>query len=366
MPDAPSSAFEIPAWMNAAGAAVERWPRAWIRLGNLETRILADEIAGVAVERPIYVSGLARSGTTILLELLGEHRETVSHAYKDFPFVPTPWFWNWFLERSRRASGPAVERAHGDGIRVTPDSPEALEEVLWMAFFAGLHQPGGPRVDATTIAPEFETFYREHLRKLLWMRRGRRYLAKGNYNVTRLGYLKRLFPDARFVVPIRDPVWHIASLIKQHDLFASAGAEDERVRRHLRRSGHFEFGLDRREINPGDGRAAAEVRRLWDDGEEAAGWAELWAAVYGHVADVLEDAGLAEATHIVRYEDFCDDPGGTIKAILDHCDLPEDDLPTVARKTISPPTYYEPSFSDAERRTIHRRTGVVAARFGYG
>lgn len=359
--------MEIDPWTDTLGGLVERHPRLWTRLGDWETRLLGDKVDGAVIDRPVYIAGLPRAGSTILLELLARHRDLATHRYRDFPLVFTPWAWNWFVDRAGRDEGEATERAHQDRIKVTPESPEAFEEIIWMTFFPHLHDPARSAVLGGDVShPRFESFYRDHIRKLLMLRGAPRYLAKGNYNVTRLGYLKRLFPDARFVVPIRDPVWHIASLIKQHDLFASAGAEDERVRRHLRRSGHFEFGLDRREINPGDGRAAAEVRRLWDDGEEAAGWAELWAAVYGHVADVLEDAGLAEATHIVRYEDFCDDPGGTIKAILDHCDLPEDDLPTVARKTISPPTYYEPSFSDAERRTIHRRTGVVAARFGYG
>ena len=52
---------------------------------------------------------------------------------------------------------------------------------------------------------DLEAFYRDHIRKLLWLRGGRRYLSKGNYNTTRIAYLARLFPDARFIVPVRDP-----------------------------------------------------------------------------------------------------------------------------------------------------------------
>jgi hypothetical protein len=367
MPDAPSSAFEIPAWMDAAGAAVERWPRAWIRLGNLETRILADEIAGVAVERPIYVTGLARSGTTILLELLAEHPETVSHAYKDFPFVPTPWFWNWFLERSRSASGPAVERAHGDGIRVTPDSPEALEEVLWMAFFAGLHEPGGARVDAATIAPEFETFYREHLRKLLWMRRGRRYLAKGNYNVTRLAYLHRLFPDARFVVPVREPRAHVASLARQHERFRALHERDPRSLRYMRRAGHHEFGLDRRPTETDRTEDADAVRRAWAEGDEARGWALLWNAVYGQVERSLTASpALRSATKIVRHEDLLASPKEMLRAVHDHCGLAIAE-PALERAAARVGGRDAPSpFTAAEEELVRRTTADVAAGFGYG
>jgi len=217
-----------------------------------------------------------------------------------------------------------------------------------------------------TDNPAFEAFYRDHIRKLLRLRGAPRYLAKGNYNVTRLGYLQKVLPDALFLVPIRDPVWHIASLMKQHRLFASAGAEDARVARHLRRSGHFEFGLDRRPINVGDRALAEEVARLWQSGEEVAGWAAHWAAVYGHVADALEDPGLAAATRVIRYEDLCADPAAILGAILEHCGLELQGLPEVARATVSPPIYYEPSFTDAEREMIHARTAAVAARFGYG
>ncbi|WP_256206685.1 sulfotransferase [Pseudomonas sp. BAY1663] len=68
----------------------------------------------------------------------------------------------------------------------------------------------------------------------------------------RLGYLQRLYPDARFVLAIRDPVWHIASLIKQQRLFVAGERAEPRALEHMRRVGHYEFGLDRRPINVGD------------------------------------------------------------------------------------------------------------------
>src|SRR3546814_19735845 len=64
---------------------------------------------------------------------------------------------------------------------------EAFEEELWMAFFGQLHDPHRSAVlDAETDCPECERFFRDHLRKLLWVRRRPRYLSKANYNVTRM------------------------------------------------------------------------------------------------------------------------------------------------------------------------------------
>lgn len=358
---------EIEPWTHWIGNLLERHPRFWIRLGNIETSLLEERIEKVVIDRPVYIAGLARSGSTILLELLARHPDTASHRYRDFPLVLTPWLWNWFLDRAGSQTREAMERAHRDRIAVTPESPEAFEEAIWMAFFPDLHNVSKSAVlDGNVRHPDFEAFYRDHVRKLVALRGGTRYLAKGNYNVTRLGYIRKLFPDARFVVPIRDPVWHIASLMKQHRLFTTWEQEDPRVNDHMRRSGHFEFGLGRKPINAGYDGTTAEVVRLWQRGDEVAGWAAHWASVYGHVARVLENPELAASTIVVRYEDLCRDSGGTLAAVLDHCALADDGLTDIARATVSAPTYYEPSFAQAERHTIDDVTGPVARLFGYG
>jgi hypothetical protein len=76
-----------------------------------------------------------------------------------------------------------------------------------------------------------------------------RYLAKNNYDIARLDYLSSLFLDARFVVPVREPTYHIASLMKQHRLLSEEESRDKRVLAYMRRSGHVEFGFDRRSLN---------------------------------------------------------------------------------------------------------------------
>ena len=84
----------------------------------------------------------------------------------------TPYWWNRFLDRvPQRAAAPA-ERTHRDGIAITPESPEAFEEVIWMAFFPGLHDPAKRGVLERDTAPEFEAFYRDHIRKLVRVRGG--------------------------------------------------------------------------------------------------------------------------------------------------------------------------------------------------
>ena len=113
----------------------------WIRLGERETRLRAEDIAETRIEAPIFVSGLARSGTTILLEVLARHPSVASHRYKDYPFLFTPFLWNRFLSFVPQGRQAAQERSHGDGIAVSPDSPEAFEEVPLDGL---LRQPARP------------------------------------------------------------------------------------------------------------------------------------------------------------------------------------------------------------------------------
>ena len=368
-PASAQDGFEVARWVDALGGFISRHQSLWTRLGNLETTLVGDTLEGVAIDRPIYVSGLARSGTTILLEMLARHGDTVTHRYRDYPPVFTPYWWNRLLDFTPQQAAEPVERTHKDGIRITPDSPEALEEVLWMAFFPGLHDPRQTAaLDGQTSDPAFERFYRDHIRKLLKVRGGSRYLAKGNYNVTRLDYLLTLFPDARFVVPVREPGWHIASLMKQHALFCEGGRRRPELVRHLQRVGHFEFGLDRRPVNAGDRAAVEQVLACWQRGAEVEGWARYWSHIYGYVADWLE-AGpqLRAATLVVRYEELCREPQATLGAVLDHCRLAAgDDLLVQLASQLHSPTYYQPRFTAEELAIIDRHTRDTAARFGYG
>lgn len=366
--DAAIESFAVPTWMHRVGGWQQRHPAAAIRLGNFDTRMATDAIADIDIRAPIYVAGLARSGTTILLELLAAHADVGTHQYRDFPPVFTPWLWDRWLARVPQADETATERAHGDGIAVTSRSPEAFEEVLWMAFFEHIHDSGHSSVlDRETSNPDFARFYAEHIRKVLAIRRARRYLAKGNYNVMRLGYLQSLFADARFILPIRDPVWHIASLMKQQRLFEAGETAHPRALEHMRRVGHFEFGLDRRAINPGDTNTVAQIEQLWANGQEVEGWARYWALIYSAMDTHLQqDPQLSEGALVVRYEDLCGDSAATLRRVYAHCDLQiEDAALTQAAEQLRVPGYYRPAFNDAELQMIQDITSPTAARYGY-
>lgn len=332
-----------------------------VRLARLESALLREKIEATPITRPIYIAGMARAGSTMLLEALAACEGVATHRYRDFPFTLTPYLWDRMARRlPTRASAPA-ERAHADGITITPDSPEAMEEMVWMAFFPDAHNPRASNVlGADTQRPAFAQFYRDHIRKLLLARGAARYVAKGNYNVTRLGYLHALFPEARFILPVRAPAQQVESLLRQHARFQALAAQDPRVARYLRLSGHFEFGPDARFLHTG-----AYAPPLGDPGQDARVWAQAWNGVYAHAAQTLaENPGLAARTQVVKYEDLCAAPASTLAKLTDFCGLRLPELAAWAAR-IHAPDYYTPALSEAQRAAIHEETAPARAHFGY-
>lgn len=368
--DAKAAARHVPSALYWKARFFDATCQFWARLARLESSILREYIAPMRVDRPIYVAGVARSGTTILTEMLARHPDVTSHRYSDFPNVFTPYWRNWLMQRVRRSPPEAVERAHKDRVMVTSESPEAVEEVIWMRFFERLHDPlANQTLDASTSNPEFETFYRDHIRKLLLVRGKSRYLAKGNYNVTRLAYIRKIFPEARIVIPVRNPVNHVASLVKQDCIFEAATREDSRVTEQLQRSGHFEFGPDKRCINVGDSNEAREIQDHWAAGRTALGWAMYWNAVYRSLRHLFEgDPDLAGAVHFIRYEELCREPERMIDSLVAHVDLPAQPFESVRRELaerLSEPDYYQVDFSDEDLEAIWTVVGATASSFGY-
>jgi hypothetical protein len=328
--------------------------------------MLRDRLATIPIDRPVFITGLARSGTTLLLNLLSQLPQVATHRYSDFPFLFIPVAWNRLQERMG-ASGPPVERPHRDRIKITRDSPEAFEEPIWAHFFDGIHDPREMhRLTAADRQETFNEFFREHLRKVLLLRGGTRYVSKGNYNVTRIEYLADLLADARFLIPVRHPVAQVESLIRQHRIFSEYSRRDKRVPTYLRAAGHFEFGPQRVPVNIDQG-DAGRMADAWRAGEDAVGYAVMWHSVYAHVQQLERQDPLGARIDFVRYEDLCDDAGSTMRRIARLCDLEEgvDALVAKLPAIVSPPAPAASQLSTNERTRVWEITAATAATLGY-
>jgi Sulfotransferase family len=360
------SPFSVPSFVEFLGGLVHHHRAFWLWLGRVESSRLAEQVRQVPLRMPIYVCGLARSGSTLLHEVVSSHPSVATHRMKDYPMLFTPYWWRRATASLRPA--PPRERLHRDGVMVTTESPDALEEMLWMAFFPRCHDPAVCNLlGAEDSHPAFESFYRLHIRKLLLAEGATRYAAKANYHVARLGYLARLFPDARFVIPVRSPAGHIASLLRQHRWFSRGERKHPRALAYMRRSGHFEFGRDRRPIHLGDGERVRRIVSAWSAGDEVRGLALYWDMVYGYLARLLAaDARVREAALVVRFEELCAAPAETLRAVFAHCALPDAES-IVERHApgIRSPTYYRSDFSAEDLAVIRAETADTARLWGY-
>ena len=247
--DAPASRYSKPEqFLHAVAFASPKVLKAASRVEDRVVRAAAHDPAGP----PIFITSLARGGTTALLNALHAVPGVATHTYRDMPFLTAPILWNRLAGGNLRRVDRR-ERAHGDGLEIDLDSPEAFEEVVWKLFWPekyGAASIGLWRADERNEAAE--EFLARHMGKVVRARRvqardeamgSARYCSKNNANIARLAYLRGTFPGCRIVVPFRRPESHAASLLRQHRNFLAQQALDDFVRRYMRDIGHFEFGL---------------------------------------------------------------------------------------------------------------------------
>ena len=87
------SPFYVPPFLDFLGGLVDRFRTFWLGLGRLESSLLDEQLNAVSVRMPIYVCGLARSGSTLLHEIVASHPGVATHRIKDYPMLYTPYWW---------------------------------------------------------------------------------------------------------------------------------------------------------------------------------------------------------------------------------------------------------------------------------
>ena len=286
-------------------------------LADIESRLYRRRLAAIDVKRPVFVAGLPRAGTTMLLRALAAVGPFASNSYRDMPFLLTPLFWELLSRRLPSRREAAMERAQGDGVVMSRDAPEALDEVVWRAFWPTKYHADRIEpwpADEDDARGEFAPFLASHFAKTIALRRQQglpasRYLSKNNANLGRIGMLLALQPDAIVVVPFREPRRQAASLLRQHRRFLAIHAQDAFARRYMADVGHFEFGANLRPMDFGGWLGAA------DAAPDAAAqhldfWLRYWCAAYDHA---LSEAG--DNVVFVSYEAACTRPLETLASL---------------------------------------------------
>jgi hypothetical protein len=226
----------------------------------------------------IFISGLARSGTTVLLNAIYKSNQFASITYDDMPFILAPNFWAKLSPKKNHKV--LLERAHGDGIKIHTNSPEAFEEVFWNTFDKDLSFQ--------------KDLFIKFISLILKKNNKTRYLSKNNQNIRRLDLISKFCPDSKILISFRDPLQQSFSLFSQHKKFKILQKKDSFTRDYMKLIGHSEFGLDYEMINTNN--------LQYSNANNFNHWLEQWYLTYKSVLDFSEKHQMC---YLISYELLC-------------------------------------------------------------
>jgi hypothetical protein len=291
---------------------------------DLEVALFGNQAKAYAASRPVFVSSLARSGTTFVVRLLLAQGNFASLTYRDLPFPLAPNINERLFGRSRLHI-PLQQRDHADGLAHDLDSPEAIEEVFWRV----VGQQDFDLKGVGRIPSELASF--GQYMALTMLRYGKqRYLSKNNANATRVGKIAEYFPSALFVHPFRDPIQQSASLLRQHRLALESHERDPFRTLYMRWLGHHDFGAEHKPIFRPD------LGFRFPDTGTLNYWLELWIATYAML--IKQAPALAVRQLFWNFDTHFSDLARSCKLLSTHCGITIEVPPSDAQSFL-PPAY---------------------------
>lgn len=334
-------------------------------LAEVENDLFRKDLAGVKSLHEVFITGLPRAGTTLMLELLYGTGEFQAFTYREMPFILAPLLWSK-LSRSFRKAGQKQERAHGDGMEISVDSPEAFDEVIWLTYL------GKKIVARDRLVPmsredvdeEFAEAMHNAVRKLLALAQqsGKapsewRYLSKNNANISRIDALPKIFPSSTTLVVFRNPLAHVSSLARQHERFSREHEDDKFSRDYMRWIGHFEFGGNFKPIDFDGSFIDSGIPSRIDKSF----WLKYWIAGYSYV---LERA--ADNVVFVNFDALLEEGGSLLERIAGRLAITNRDKLVGAAAHLRAPTTRPADTNEVAKadldlaQQIHRQLATLA------
>ena len=242
-------------------------------------------------EKNYFITGLARSGTTQLLNLLHNTGKFSSFTYSDMPFIFSPNIWNKFRSVFKNEIIEKTERAHRDGIKIDLNSPEALEEPIWMHLKENKYIHNN-YIKNHDLSDKDANFYKQIINLIKIKYQKERYLSKNNFNILRLKSLLDFFPESYFFIVFRNPLEQSYSLYKQHINFIKIQKENKFILKYMDLLGHFDFGLNHKYYSF-DNESSIEINP-----SSLNYWLKIWVDVYKYALKFQDNKNI----HFICYE----------------------------------------------------------------
>jgi hypothetical protein len=277
----------------------------------VERCLVRPDVRGVGIDRPVFLVGMQRSGTTVLQDLCCTHPGLayITNTMHQFPRC----FCAAEAIRARLRLDARSERYLGDSVEVSPGSPnEGIK--FWRRWFGWKPDNHNyvPRLPESFTPPEVGRIH-ETVRKVIWCfgRPWRRFFCKNPGFVTDLPRLAHIFPGARFLHIVRDPRQCANSMRKLYRL-------DKRQREYIRLQS---WGATRHTGEwvpyprvPG----LADYLRQWGP-DDVRTTAHVWNDA---VTLVNKEKARLDCFLEVRFEDLVADPEGQMARVFAFCELP--------------------------------------------
>jgi hypothetical protein len=249
----------------------------------------------------VVISGLARAGTTSLMNDLSKISDFVSLNYANMPFLMCPNFW---AKIYKPKTGKLKERSHKDGIMIGLNSNEALEEYFFKvkasdSYIKDFH------LSEYKITQEDYNDYLDY-QSIIKLDNNKIYLAKNNNFILRYKSVREFNDDFIMVILYRDPLTHAASLMEKHRDYKKLQKEDPFVLEYMNWLGHHEFGKQHKPFMFPD-----SEENIRYDKESLDYWLKIWIDYYKYILTISHPN-----TILINYDSYCRNPKETVETIL--------------------------------------------------
>lgn len=320
------------------------------------------------IDRPIFVVGPFRSGTTILEKIIGDHPDVGHFTYMSNVYFQAPitgYILMNILWRIGFLDQQILSAVHNPRVKYTMFSPYECEWI-WSQTRRGLWAPDVKDISLGVdySDPEFESYLRSMIKRHMLFQRSRRFLSKNPVSCLRLDYLHKLFPDARFVTIVRNPLDTVLSHYRMSSHMEKVFYQNPQTKWILQEGLHMDL-LSMRIKTP-------SYDRTMDLNQEHAllslanQWADLETAVLDSVKNNEE---LAAHSLQLTYEDFVNDSRRVLNTLWDFTGLDgeaADQLTEKYKDILTPPEPLE--LTQEEKALLPRVLEIMkpaAERAGY-